>query len=94
MEISDIEIGKSYACKFKVRTFVNKEGELVDTKNLSIGQAVDGEPGWYESFGVISKRDVERRLVEVIEHENNDKEWVVSWDDCWDIDIVEWVENA
>jgi hypothetical protein len=93
MEIADIEAGKSYACKFKVRTFINKDGELVNTKNLQLGQAVDGEPGWYESFGVISKRDTDQQLVEVIEHENNDKEWVVPWEHCWDIDTVEWVAD-
>jgi len=93
MEILDIEAGKSYACKFKVRTFLDKDGNLVNTKHLAVGQAVDGEPGWYESFGVIAKRDVDKRLVEIIEHENNNRKWIISWDDCWDIDGVNWVED-
>lgn len=93
MQIEDIESGNSYACKFKVKTFINDEGTPVSTKHLQPGQSVDGEPGDYEGFGIIKTRDKEKELVEIIDINMPDQEWVVSWDNCWDIDSVEWVDQ-
>lgn len=93
MQIQDIEIGNSYACKFKVRTFVNEKGEPVSTKNIQPGQTVDGAPGEYEGFGVIVTRDIQKELVEIVDVNMPDQQWVVSWDNCWDVDTVEWVDK-
>jgi hypothetical protein len=64
---SDIEAGKSYACRFLIR-----EG-LATT----------------EKFGIIKTRDSEHELVEIIEVDSEET-YVVKWDDCWDLDEVEW----
>lgn len=92
MEIKDIEPGHSYACKFKVHTFVNEKGKPVDTRNIQIGEKVPGEPGEYVGFGVIQIRDTQNRLVELWDTELN-REWTVPWNDCWDVDSVEWNEK-
>jgi len=64
---SDIEAGKSYACRFLIR-----EG-LATTK----------------LFGVIKTRDSEQQLAEIVDTESKNI-YVVKWEDCWDIDEVEW----
>ena len=45
--IADIEVGKSYACKFKVKTLLDEMGR--PAPNLS-DVPLKGE-GWYEGFG-------------------------------------------
>jgi len=93
MDIADIEAGQSYACKFKIRTFVDKEGIAVDTRTLAPGEAVvGGTPGEYEGFGYIVKRDADKRLVEVMDPKL-EREWVVNWNDTWDVDVIEWVDK-
>ena len=94
MEIENITAGESWACKFRTRTFVNEDGKPVSTKHLQPGDRVPGKPGDYEGFGVITIRDTQRRLVEILDQNIPDQSWVVSWDDCWDIDRVEWVDNT
>jgi len=42
-----------------------------------------------ELFGVIKTRDTEQKLAEILEVNSNDT-YVVKWEDCWDIDEVEW----
>jgi len=64
---SDIEAGKSYACRFLIR-----EGLATE-----------------ERFGVIKTRDTEQELAEIVDVNSNDT-YVVKWEDCWDIDEVEW----
>ena len=91
MEIKDIEPGRSYACRFKVQTFVDNEGNPVDTRNIQIGQKVPGSPGEYVGFGVIQVRDSDNLLVEVWDTDL-EREWTVAWSDCWDVDTVEWSE--
>jgi len=83
--IADITPGKSYACKFKVKTLLDTLGR--PAPNLS-DTPLAGE-GWYEGFGVLMQRDSEQKLV-LIKDEDNKKEFVVEWDNCWDIDDVEW----
>jgi hypothetical protein len=92
MQIRDIEAGNSYACKFKVKTFVDSQGNPVDTRNLQVGEKVAGLPGEYTGFGVIQVRDVDNRLVEVWDTEL-EREWTVGWEDCWDVDTVEWTDS-
>ena len=64
---SDIEAGKSYACRFLIR-------EGLATAEL---------------FGVIKTRDTKQKLAEIVDVNSNDT-YVVKWEDCWDIDEVEW----
>lgn len=92
--IESITAGESWGCRFRTQTFVNSQGQPIDTRNLQVGQPVkDGAPGWYEGFGVIQTRDTARKLVEVYDREH-DRTWIVGWNDCWDIDAIEWVDTA
>lgn len=85
--IEDVKPGNSYACKFKVKTMLDTLGRpapnLTDTP-------LKGE-GMYEGVGVLSARDMNTRLVRLID-EKTEKEFVVSFDDIWDIDVVEWTD--
>lgn len=92
MNIEDIEIGKSYACNFTVKTFIDENGEPVDTSKLGVGERVPGMPGEYNGFGVIVTRDVANRLVEIWDN-TYERNWIVSWDNTSDVDEVEWVEE-
>jgi hypothetical protein len=85
--IEDITPGKSYACKFKVETMLDVLGR--PAPNLS-DQPLKG-PGPYEGLGVLVQRDSEQRLVK-LKDEKSGKEFVVSFDDIWDIDEVEYVD--
>jgi hypothetical protein len=89
MDIKDIEPGSSYACEFKVYTFVDEKGVPVDTRNIQIGEKVPGIPGEYRGLGVIQVRDTQNYLVEVWDTQLN-REWTVSWADCWNVDLVDW----
>ena len=91
--MQDITAGESWGCRFRVRTLVSPEGKPVDTRNVAPGTKVNGEPGFWESVGSIEIRDVDNRLVQIVDHELN-RTWTVSWDDCWDIDRVEYTEDA
>lgn len=93
MQIEDITTGESWGCKFKVRTFIDEQGQPVNTKNIPLGGKVPGNPGWYESVGSIALRDAKNKLVEVIDHQLPDRKWTVNWADCWDIDRVEYSED-
>lgn len=85
--IEDITPGNSYACKFKVRTMLDTLGR--PAPNLS-DTPLAGE-GMYEGIGVLMQRDSDQRLVK-LQDEKSKKEFVVSFDDIWDIDTVEWEE--
>jgi hypothetical protein len=92
MQPEDIIPGESYACRFRARTFVNDQGDLVDTRHIQPGQAVPGAPGDYEGFGIIVARDTQKRLLRIQDY-NVDREWVVAYDGVWDIDSVEWLDT-
>ena len=85
IDIKDIDPGNSYACKFKVEDMLDQDGKLSDGEG-SIFELVT-----YHGFGVIATRDVEQRLVEVNDQDSG-KTFVVSWDDVWAVDDVEWVD--
>ena len=88
IKIEDITPGKSYACKFKVETMLDTYGRvpgLSDTPLKGVGT--------YEGLGVLIQRDTEKRLVK-LKDEKSSKEFVVSFDDIWDVDEVEWQENV
>lgn len=89
MKIEDITPGNSYACKFKVKTMLDALGR--PAPNLS-DQPLKGE-GMYEGVGVLMQRDTDQRLVK-LKDEKSSKEFVVSFDDIWDVDEVEWQEDV
>lgn len=88
IKIEDITPGNSYACKFKVETMLDTMGR--PAPNLS-DVPVKGV-GLYESIGVLMQRDSDQRLVK-LKDEKSSKEFVVGFDDIWDVDEVEWEEN-
>lgn len=88
-KIEDIEIGKSYGCKFKVTTMLDTMGR--PAPNLS-DVPLKG-PGEYEGFGVIQVRDLQSKLVELYDTKAR-KTFRVEFDSIWDIDDVEYVEDT
>jgi len=85
MEIEDIKAGRSYACYITVAELVDKEGEPLENATEGDAYAVRQR----EVFGVIKTRDTEKQLVEVIDTDTG-KSYTVGWEDCRDIDEVEW----
>lgn len=88
MKIENIEVGKSYGCKFKVTTMLDTMGR--PAPNLS-DVPLKG-PGEYEGFGVIQVRDLKSRLVELYDTTAR-KTFRVEFDNLWDIDEVEYVDS-
>ena len=87
IEIENITPGNSYACKFRVETMLDALGR--PAPNLS-DQPLAGVE-MYEGIGVLMQRDTDQRLV-LLKDEKSSKEFVVSFDDIWDIDEVEWID--
>ena len=88
IKIEDIQPGKSYACKFKVETMLDTHGRipgLSDTPPQGIGT--------YEGLGILQVRDLEGRRVQ-LQDEKSGKEFVVTFDNIWDVDEVEWTDDV
>ena len=85
IDILDITPGESYACKFRVETMLDTLGR--PAPNLA-DVPLKG-PGVYEGIGILMQRDTEQRLVR-LQDQKSKKEFVVSFDDIWDVDSVEW----
>lgn len=85
IDILEVVPGNSYACKFRVETMLDTLGR--PAPNLS-DVPLKG-PGMYESIGILTQRDIDQRLVRLTD-EKSKKEFVVSFDDIWDIDTIEW----
>lgn len=92
MQIEDIPAGESWACRFRTTTFVDANGVPMNP-NLQLGQAHPGLPGVYEGIGVIQVRDTANRRVQLQDVESM-QQYTVSFDDCWDVDTIEWTEEA
>ena len=92
MQIEDIPAGESWACRFRTTTFVDANGVPMNP-NLQLGQAHPGLPGVYEGIGVIQVRDMANRRVQLQDVESM-QQYTVSFDDCWDVDTIEWTEEA
>ena len=93
IKIEDIEVGKSYACKFKVETMLDIFGRVPGLSDTPLKG-----PGMYESFGLITIRDSEKKLFKIQDLKNNtgrktSNEFIVPWSDCWDIDEAELVDK-
>jgi hypothetical protein len=85
IDIEDIIVGESYACKFRVKTMLDELGR--PAPNLT-DIPLDGV-GIYEGIGILMTRDTEQRLVK-LKDEKSSNEFVVSYDDIWDVDTVDW----
>ena len=86
--IEDITPGETYACKFRGTVMLDTLGR--PAPNLS-DTPLQGE-GEYESLGVLVQRDLTSRLV-VLHDDASKRDFVVSFDDIWDIDRIEWQDE-
>jgi len=93
MKIQDIPVGESWACRFRTVTFVDETGTPVSASGLQVGQAHPGTPEVYESIGVIQVRDMEQSLVQ-LQDTVSLQQFTVAFDDCWDVDTIEWQEES
>ena len=84
IKIEDITPGKSYACKFKTETMLDTYGRIPGLSDTPLKGV-----GTYEGLGILMQRDSDKRLVK-LQDEKSKKEFVVSFDDIWDVDEVEW----
>lgn len=91
MDITDIPAGSSWACRFRTTTFLDSQGQPVTARNLALGQAHPGVPGEYTSIGVIQVRDVDNQRVQ-LQCVESLQQFTVAFEDCWDVDTVEWQE--
>lgn len=91
--LDDVTAGESWGCRFRINTMLDAEGVPLDTKYLQPGDAAPGTPGVYESTGVIRVRDRDSRQLLVLDMQSP-REFVVSYDDVWDVDRVEYREDT
>ena len=84
IKIEDITPGKSYACKFKTETMLDTYGRIPGLSDTPLKGV-----GTYEGLGILMQRDSDQRLVK-LQDEKSKKEFVVSFDEIWDVDDVEW----
>lgn len=80
MDITQITPGKAYDCKFKVETML----DTFDRPAPNLSDTPIKGTGIYESTGSLMQRDTEQRLVKLQDSKSN-KEFVVSFDDIWDV---------
>lgn len=88
MKPEDLEPGKSYACKFKIKTYITEQGEPVCITDLAENTR-ELKTGSWVSWGVIARRDTANRLLEV-EDQQTDRTWILNWDEVWDIDVAQY----
>ena len=91
IDIREITPGQAYACKFRVKNIpldeFGRPGGMLSTADLPINRYGD-----YEGFGFLKQRDVDSELVVVVDESTN-REFVCGFDDIWDVDNVELVED-
>lgn len=85
--IEDVKPGKSYACKFRVETMLDTFGRIPGLSDTPLKGV-----GTYEGLGILIQRDSGQRLVK-LQDEKSKKEFVVGFDDIWDVDEVEWSDD-
>lgn len=90
IKIEDVTPGESYACKFRVKNIpLDRYGR--PGGQFSLADMPVERHGDYESLGLLVARDMNTRLVR-LQDERTKKEFVVSFDDIWDVDTVEYVD--
>ena len=87
IDIRNVEVGKTYACKFKVEHMLDTYGRIPGLSDTPL-QGL----GWYEGFGVLMQRDSENELVKVLD-EQSEKEFVVPLLQIGYVDVAEQVEE-
>jgi len=88
IDIMDVVPGKSYACKYRVETMLDNFGRPYNLSDVPMKG-----PGIWEGVGILEQRDTEKRLVKLVDKDFRMNKFVVSFDDIWDIDEVEWTDD-
>ena len=90
IKIEDVQPGNSYACKFKVKNIpldeFGRPGGMLSLADIPVKKYGD-----YEGVGILMARDSESRHVK-LQDEKSQKEFVVPFEDIWDIDTIEWTD--
>ena len=89
IEIEKVIVGKSYACKFFIKTACDRSGQPV----LNLSGDTDTENKNYESIGIIVQRDTTNNLVRLIDKSSR-LQFVVPFDNIWDVDEIEWIDET
>ena len=92
IDIREITVGQAYGCKFRAKNIPLDEWDRPGGM-LSLSDVPVKKFGDYESFGFLKQRDTEKELVVVIDEKTN-REFVCSYDDIWDVDEVELIEDS
>lgn len=87
IDIKDMKVGKSYACKFKVEHILDEFGRIPGLSDVPLKGL-----GWYEGLGIIQVRDSANERVQ-LKDEKSGKEFVVPFSQIWDVDEAEFVEE-
>lgn len=88
IDIEKVVEGKSYACRFSIITACDSNGQPVP--NLSGNTDIADKK--YESLGIIVQRDQSNNLVRLID-EPSRLQFIVPFENIWDIDEIEWVDE-
>ena len=86
IDIENIVPGNSYACKFRVEAMLDTFGRIPGLSDTPLKGV-----GIYEGVGILMQRDTEQRLVK-LKDQKSSKEFVVGFDDIWDVDVIEWTD--
>ena len=86
IDIENIVPGNSYACKFRVETMLDTFGRIPGLSDTPLKGV-----GIYEGVGILMQRDTEQRLVK-LKDQKSSKEFVVGFDDIWEVDEIEWTD--
>jgi hypothetical protein len=89
MTPDDITAGEHWACMYRTTRMLGEDNR--PAVNLRIGETARGPATW-DSLGVIVVRDSENKRLEVVDVYDRTRH-VVSYDDVWDIDRAEIVDD-
>lgn len=91
IDIMDIIPGQSYGCMFRVKNIpldeFDRPGGMLSMADLPINKFGD-----YEGFGFLKQRDIDQQLVVVVDDKSG-SEFICSFNDIWDIDCIEFVDE-
>lgn len=88
LKIDEVVEGKSYACKFRTNTLLDPAGNPIKEITTNGGDQF----AEYVSFGIIQQRDLTNNLVKLLD-ETSKIEFIVPFDNIWDIDEIEWIDS-
>lgn len=85
----DITAGETWACRYRSTVMLGHDDNPV--RNLKVGETAKG-PGTVEGIAIIKTRDLDKELFELVDVQTA-KTHVVSFEDVWDIDRAELIQD-